>query len=95
MAVEISAELPEVERELLVARAAHLTDFQEEALNRFKNRVGPSEQGVLGRYVGMCGQRAAWMRQTCRGMDDGEPTESEPPRERRRRWREACPMRCD
>ena len=63
LAVESSAGLSELARGLLVARAAHLSEFQQETLGRFKNRVKPAEQEVLTPYMKMCGRRAAWMRQ--------------------------------
>jgi hypothetical protein len=87
MAAETSAELPELTRGLLVSQAAHLSEFQQEMLGRFKKQVKPEEQEVLTPYMDMCGRRAVWMRQMC----DESGRTTEPQQKRMRRWRNMCP----
>jgi len=99
LAVEASAEFPEPTRDLLVARAAKLSEFQQGALGRLKSQVTPEEQEVVVQYMDMCGRRSVWMRQVFEPPPDqpGDPVEPSPlPQNRRlKQWMDSCPMRCN
>jgi len=98
LAVKASAEFPETTRDLLVTRAANLSEFQQDTLNRLKSRVTPREQSIVVEYVDMCGRRSAWMRQALQPPPSDRPDDPAPPRSQqrqRRRWMDSCPMSCD
>jgi hypothetical protein len=99
LAVEASAEFPEPTRDLFVARAAKLSEFQQDALGRLKSQVAPEEQEVVVQYMDMCGRRSVWMRQVLEPPPDqpGKPAGPSPlPRSRRlKEWMDSCPMSCN
>lgn len=99
LAIEASAEFPEPTRDLLVARAAKLSEFQRDALERLKSQVVREEQEVVAQYIDMCGRRSVWMRQVLEPPPDqpDDPAEPRPlPQNRRlKQWMDSCPMRCD
>ena len=94
LAVLAAPDLPEPSRQLLVSRAAHLTDYQYDALGRFADE-GRSQRQVFERYRDMCRQRGRWMRQMLE-TDNNGPQRSNTQRPGRyrdwSRWRERCPM---
>lgn len=98
LAVEASTEFPEPTRDLLVARAAKLSEFQQGALGRLKSQVTPEEQEVVVQYMDMCGRRSVWMRQVLKPPPDqlGNPAGPGPlPQSRRlKQWMDSCPMNC-
>lgn len=94
LAVLAAPELPEPGRQLLVSRAAHLTDYQHDALGRFVVNNNAQRQ-VITQYRDMCRQRGQWMRQMLDPASDSVPPPQQQPPERQpnwRGWRNDCPM---
>lgn len=94
LAVLSAPALPESSRQLLVSRAAHLTDYQYDALGRFVADVD-SQRRVVAQYRNMCRQRGQWMRQMLKSDGNRPPRSDQPaPRERNdwHGWRNRCPM---
>ena len=88
-AVELSLGLPKTSRELLVAQTEHLSQFQGQALEQFKQQLPAPKRAVVEPYVATSHQRAAWMRQMC---DDWRgQTNSAPAPVNRKRWMDMCP----
>ncbi len=99
LAIRASAEFPEPTRDLFVARAAKLSEFQQDALGRLQSQVAPEEQEVVTQYMDMCGRRSVWMRQVIEPPDNrkGDPTgpSSVPRSHRLKQWMDSCPMGCN
>jgi len=99
LAIKASVEFPEPTRNLLVTRAARLSEFQQDTLARLKRQVAPEEREVVARYMDMCGRRSTWMRQAITPPSDqsGNPaTSNHVPRSRRiKQWMDSCPMGCN
>lgn len=95
-AVQLSLGLPKTSRELLVAQTEHLSQFQGQTLEQFKQQLPEQEQAAVAPYVEMSGRRAAWMRQMCddwRGETNAAPPQSNaaPGQNDRRYWMDMCP----
>lgn len=94
LAVLAAPELPEPGRQLLVSRAAHLTDYQYDALGRFADD-GSSQSQIVEQYRDMCRDRSRWMRQMLEpenGSSRGSTTEHSDRHSDWHRWRNRCPM---
>ena len=95
LAVLTAPQLSEPGRQLLLSRAAHMTDYQLEALDRFIPD-SQTQQQLIDQYREMCQQRGQWMRQmldtTDDRADDTAQTQSPQSRPKWGRWRENCPM---
>lgn len=88
-AVELSADLPETRRELLVAQTVHLSRFQAQALGRFKQELPSEQQAVVTPYIDMCDRRANWMQGMC--GDWWGSTNAAPSQPSQRQWMDTCP----
>lgn len=88
-AVVISAALPESSRKLLVAQTEHLSQFEGQTLERFKQQLPEQQQAVVAPFVDMCGRRATWMRQMC--DDWWSDTNAAPTQNTPDRWMDMCP----
>jgi hypothetical protein len=99
LAVEASAEFPEPTRDLFVARAAKLSEFQQDALGRLKSQTTTAEREVVVQYMDMCGRRSAWMRQVLEPppsqTDDSAESSPRPWDRQLKQWKDSCPMRCN
>lgn len=97
LAVLEAPELPEPARDLLVCQAAHLTDYQYDALGRLVTTADPKDQQLIERYRDMCEQRSRWMRQMLPSPSDAsevgvQRSQHQQPSSRHwRQWRDACP----
>ncbi|MAX24161.1 MAG: hypothetical protein CMJ19_06625 [Phycisphaeraceae bacterium] len=92
LAVLAAPQLSEPNRQLLVSRAAYLTDYQRDALDRFTSTGHPQEQ-VIARYRDMCWERGRWMRQMLAPGEDAAPSNQQPQAQPNwRRWCDDCPM---
>lgn len=95
LAVLAAPELPEPGRQLLVSRAAHLTDYQYDALGRFADD-GSSQSQIVEQYRDMCRDRSRWMRQMLEPDNNSSPRRSTTEHPDRHsdwhRWRNRCPM---
>ncbi len=86
--------MPAGSREILALRAAHLSDYQRETLDRLRARGGEREEKVLRSYRDLCGRRGSWMREVLSGGRGPGPDGARPGNGNRlRRWRERCPGR--
>lgn len=92
LAVESAPTLAEPVQGVLIAQAAHLSDFQRDTLARLERRAQPQERQTIQRFQNMCGRRGAWMRQML--PDDATPRRAAPQQQQQRirRWRSMCPM---
>ncbi|NIA14512.1 MAG: hypothetical protein GWP08_10565 [Nitrospiraceae bacterium] len=89
-AVEIGAGLTGESGDLLVVRAANLSDYQREVLKRLGDNAPPPDREVFTSWMDMCGQRGGWMRGW---VDDAQDApRDETPTERRNRRMMRCPM---
>ncbi len=93
LAVLTAPELPERGRQLLVSRAAYLTDYQYDALGRFEDDGGSQSQ-IVEQYRDMCRDRSRWMRQMLgpvNGSSRGSTTEHPDRHGDWNSWRNRCP----
>lgn len=101
LAVEASEALSDTSRALVVAEAAHASQYQQQMLMKLKTRAAPQQREVFTRYAEMCGRRAQWMRGMCGWNGSREPSRIEeepgtpestrPAPQDRRPWRDMCP----
>ena len=92
LAAESAPTLDDPVQSVVIAQAAHLSDFQRDALVRLERRAQPQERQTIRDFQGMCGRRGAWMRQML--PDDAAPMSAAPQQQRIQRWRDMCPQ-CD
>ena len=98
LAVQAGAAFPEPTRELLMARAAKLSEFQRDTLGRLKSQVTPEERPLVVEYMNMCGRRSMWMRRAKAPQSDPQREDSggaAPLKPRVKRQMDSCPMKCD
>ena len=90
-AVEAGTSLGGESSDLLVVRAANLSDYQQEVLGRLSEKAPPEERETFTSWMDMCGKRGGWMRGWVDEPQDGRSEESLG--ERRNRRMMQCPMR--
>ena len=80
-------EIPEIRREILVAKVGYLSGFQQNALKALVPSVPASEASILNTAIETCDQRWQW----CCGKKQNNGGDCSSPQRSREEWRMMCP----